>query len=313
MSFPYNSAAVAAGASMPPRKKRQRCNFAPGDDQKLRACTSRVELLNAIAAIVRESDFSRRSVVTRAKELGVWDKFAAQKARDDVSILRLLRNSSPEQDPLTAIAGKLHITKTAARLRIYRDEDCLECLTDGTYSLREVAEGFCMRQSTVSAMIQSGLLRAKRLQRRGKLRIPSDAIVDFVRTYPRHIPWDRCLRKSSWLRDILETTRCQQVAALLCVSPKTLRSWIERGIFQCRFDPLRGGELFSDEPIYRFFDEYPDLIDLPKCRAKNPEWFARYEVVRGRYPRQAQPGTNKLRATDRQADFPSVRILLRRG
>lgn len=173
--------------------KRRRCYFAPFDDQKLCACRSRTELLEVIAAIVRESGYLRRNVVNHAKELGVWDKFQILKS-NDLSIVRFLSNPVTQQDPLTAVAAKLCITKAAARKRIYRDDDCLECLMGGTYSAREVAEGFCMRRSTLSALIQSGVLRAKQLQRTGKWRISSEAIVEFVLGYPRQIPWSRCLK-----------------------------------------------------------------------------------------------------------------------
>ena len=41
--------------------------------------------------------------------------------------------------------------------------------------------------------------------------------------------------------------------------------------------------------MYRLLDEYPDLVDMPKCIAADPEWFARYEAVRGRYPKRLLP------------------------
>jgi transposase len=264
-----------------------------------------------IAAIVQESNYSRRSVVNHAKDLGVWCKFKQSRIECELSIVRLLSSSATQEDPLDVIATKLRITRAAARRRIYRDDECVESLVGGTYSAREVAEGFCIRRSTLSALIQSGLLRAKQLQRTGKLRISSDAIVDFVLAYPRQIQWSRCLEKSSWLRDILESARYQQVAALLCVSPKTVRSWIDRGILHLRFDSNNVSELLSDEPIYQLLDEFPDLVNLPKCVAANPEWFARYEAVRGRYPKRPLPVDNpKTAAQDHSASF---RILLRRG
>jgi hypothetical protein len=158
-----------------------------------------------IAAIVQESNYSRRSVVNHSKDLGVWCKFQQSRTECELSIVRLLSSSATQEDPLDVIATKLRITKAAARRRIYRDDECVESLVGGTYSAREVAEGFCIRRSTLSALVQSGLLRAKQLQRTGKLRISSDAIVDFVLAYPRQIQWSRCLEKSSWLRDILES------------------------------------------------------------------------------------------------------------
>jgi hypothetical protein len=303
-------AAVQTGsvASRPSRRKRRRCYFSPSDDQRLRACRSREELLDVIAAIVQESNYSRRSVINHAKELGVWDKFHTPRS-DNVSIVRLLSNSAPQEDPLAVIATKLRITRAAARLRIYRDDDCVESLVGGTYSAREVAEGLCMSRSTLSALVRSGVLRAKRLQRTGKLRISSDAIVAFVLAYPRRIEWSRCFEKSSWLRDILESVRYQQVTTILCVSPKTLRSWVERGILHLKFDPQNLGYLFSDEPLYRMLDEHPELINMSKCVASNPEWFTRYEVVRGRYPKRCLSAD---RLKSEQSDSTSFRILLRR-
>jgi hypothetical protein len=301
--------AVTVSSTLP-SKKRQHCCFAPNDDQRLRACRSRSELLEVIAAIALDTNFSRRNVVNHAKELGVWDKFQTTRS-DDVAIVRLLNNPGTQEDLLAAVAERLRITRSAARRRIYRDDNCVECLLGGNYSAREVAEGFCMRRSTLSALVQSGVLRAKHLQRTGKLRISSDAIVDFVLGYPRQIQWSRCLQKSSWLRDILESARYREVAAILCVSPKTLRSWIERGILHLKFDPENVSELFSDEPVYRMLDEYPELIAKPKCVAASPEWFARYEAVRGRYPKRPLPG-DRVRPTE-ELSSASFRILLRRG
>ena len=293
-------------STLPPRK-RQRCYFAPSDDQRLRACRSRSELLEVIRIITRDSNYSRRNVVNHAKELGVWDKFQAPRS-DNVSIIRLLSNSAPQEDPLAVIATKLQITRAAARLRIYRDDDCVETLVGGTYSAREVAEGLCISRSTLSALVRSGVLRAKRLQLTGKLRISSDAIVGFVLAYPRRIEWSRCFERSSWLRDIIESFRYHEAAAILCVSPKTLRSWIERGILHLKFEPQNAGHLFSDEPLYRMLDEYPELIKMSKCVAANPEWFARYEVVRGRYPKQ-RLSADKPKSG--QSDSTPFRILLR--
>ena len=300
---------AASAASRPVRRKRCRCYFSPSDDQTLRACRSREELLHAITSIVQESNYSRRSVVSHAKELGVWEKF--QKPRtEDVAIVRILSNSATQDDALAAVATKLRISRQAARRRIYRDDDCVECLVGGTYSAREVAEGFCMRRSTLSALVQSGALRAKQLQPTGKLHISSDAIVDFVLTHPRQIQWSRCLEKSSWLKDILESVRYQQVAMLLRVSRKTVRSWIERGILHLEFGPGSVAELFSDEPIYRMLDEYPELINMPKCMAFSPEWFIRYEAIRGRYPKRLL-SVDKPKAE--QTGSTSFRILLRRS
>ena len=303
------SAQAVATSSVLPVRKRRRCYFSPSDDQKLNACRSREELLTVISALVRESNYSRRNVVNHAKALGVWDRFPIQKA-EPVSMVRFLSNPMTQEDPLTVVATKLRITKTAARKRIYRDEDCLECLMGGIYSAREVAEGLCLRRSTLSALIQSGCLRAKQLQRPGKWRISSEAVAEFVLAYPRQISWSRCLEKSSWLRDILEAVRYQQAAAILGVSLKTLRSWIERNILQLKFDSQNISAFFSDEPLYRMLDEYPELINLPQCVAAHPEWFQRYEDVRGQYPKRPLP-SDKSKTSD-PSSATSFRILLRR-
>ncbi len=303
------STETATDSSVLLTRRRQRCHFAPSDDQRLLTCTSRSELLEVIAAIVRDSNYSRRNVVYHAKELGVWEKFQTPRSVD-VSIVRLLSNSTPHEDPLAVIATKLHISRAAARLRLYRDDNCVESLVGGTYSAREVAEGFCMRRSTLSALVQSGVLRARQLQRTGKLRISSDAIVDFVLEHPRQIQWSRCLEKSFWLRDILESSRYQQVASILCVSQKTLRSWIERGWLDLKFDSQNIHKLFSDEPVYRMLDEYPELTDIARCVAANPEWFRRYEAVRGRYSRRSL-AVDKSKGV--LTSSTSFRVLLRRG
>lgn len=268
--------------------KWQRCHFTPKDDQQLRACRSREELLAAISRIVLETNFSRRNVVNHAKTLGLWNKFQAPQLEDS-AMVRLFSSSATKDAPLDAIATQLGISKTAARSRIYRSGHCAEFIVGTTYSAREVAEGFCIGRDRLKKLIESGALRAKRLQRSGKLRISSDSIVDFVREHPREIPWSRCLKKSLWLRDVLEGTRYQELSAILYVSAKSLRSWVERGILQLRFDSNHVAEFFSDEPVYRLLDEYPELVDMRKCIEAHPEWFARYETVRGRYQKRPLP------------------------
>ena len=290
-------------------EKRRCCNFTPKDDQRLRACRSRQELLAVISSIAQETCFPRRNIVNHAKALGLWNKFQAPKIEDS-TIVRLLNSSATQEDPLDAIATHLRISKTAARRRIYRSDNCVESLGGGTYSAREVSEGFCIRRSRLKQLIESGVLRAKRLQRSGKLRISSEAIVDFVREYPREIPWSRCLEKSLWLRDILEGARYQEVSVILCVSPKSLRSWVERGLLQLRFDCNHVAEFFSDEPVYRLLDEYPDLVDISKCVTAHPEWFARYEAIRGRYPKRFV-SAEKPKAFE-HGSLATCRILLRR-
>ena len=215
--------------------KWQKCHFTPKDDQQLRACRSREELLAVISSIAIESHFSRRNVVNHAKALGLWNKFQAPQLEDS-AIVRFFSASTTKEPPVDVIAKQLGISKTAARRRIYRNEHCAEFIAGTTYSAREVAEGFCIGRNRLKKLIESGALRAKRIQHSGKLRISSDAIVNFVHDHPREIPWSRCLKKSLWLRDIVESTRYQEVSAILCVSPKSLRSWVERGILRLRFD-----------------------------------------------------------------------------
>jgi hypothetical protein len=303
--MPARPASPQAGslAEAPFTSKRRRCNFTPKDDQRLRACRSRKELLAVISSIAQETGFSRRNVVNHAKTLGVWNKFEVPQLEDS-AIVRLFSSSATQEDPLDAVATQLRISKTAARRRIYRSDDCAESLVGGTYSAREVAEGFCIGRDRLKQLIESGALRAKRLQRSGKLRISSDAIIDFVREHPREISWSRCLKKSLWLRDILESARYQEVSALLCVSPKSLRSWVERGILRLRFESNNVAEFFSDEPVYRLLD------DMPKCIAADPEWFARYEAVRGQYPKRLL-ASEKPKSSE-HGSLATCRILLRR-
>jgi transposase len=281
----------------------------PKDDQQLRACRSREELLAVISSIAVESQFSRRNVVNHAKALGLWNKFQAPQLEDS-AMVRFFSSSATKDAPLEAIATQLGISKTAARSRIYRSDHCAEFIVGTTYSAREVAEGFCIGRNRLKKLIESGALRAKRLQHPGKLRISSEAIVKFVRDHPREIPWSRCLKKSLWLRDILESTRYQEISAILCVSPKSVRSWMERGILRVRFDCNNVAEFFSDDPVYRLLDEYPELVDMQKCMAANPEWFARYEPVRGRYAKRLLPA-EKPKGFE-HGSFATCRILLRR-
>jgi hypothetical protein len=309
--MPRRPASPQAGslAETPFKSKRRRCNFTPKDDQQLRACRSREELLAVISSIAVESHFSRRNVVNHAKALGLWNKFQAPQLEDS-AMVRLFSSSATQEALLEAIATQLRISMTAARSRVYRSDHCVNSLVGGTYSAREVAEGFCIGRDRLKQLIDSGALRAKRLQRSGKLRISSDAVVDFVREYPREIPWSRCLKKSVWLRDIVESARYQEVSTLLSVSPKTLRSWVERGMLRLRFDCNNVAEFFSDEPVYRLLDEYPELVDMRKCNAAHPEWFARYEAVRGRHPKRLLPA-ERPRAFE-QGSLATCRILLRR-
>ena len=60
--------------------------------------------------------------------------------------------------------------------------------------------------------------------------------------------------------------------------------------------------LFSDEPIYQLLDEFPHLVNTAKYSAANPEWFAQYEAVRGRYPRREMP-VDKNKADAKPTSF----------
>lgn len=67
--MPPGPASPQAGplAETPFTSKRRRCNFTPKDDQRLRACRSRQELLEVISSIVQETRFPRRNVVNPRK------------------------------------------------------------------------------------------------------------------------------------------------------------------------------------------------------------------------------------------------------
>src|SRR5689334_21651452 len=93
-------------------RKRRRCNFTPKDDQRLRACRSRQELLAVISSIAQETRFPRRTVVNHAKTLGLWNKFQAPRL-EEPAIVRLFSTSATQEDALDAIATRLRISKTA--------------------------------------------------------------------------------------------------------------------------------------------------------------------------------------------------------
>ena len=151
--------------------------------------------------------------------------------------------------------------------------------------MREVAYGLCMRKAAVRQLVEGGVLRATRLQESGKLYISSESIAALAREHPRIIDWDRCMRRSPWLKDTLETVRIAELSKLLCVSKKSVRAWISNGFFRWPFNP-KASDILADEPVFRFLDEYPDLVDLAKCARLSSDWFARYKRVRGRYPKK---------------------------
>jgi hypothetical protein len=103
------------------------------------------------------------------------------------------------------------------------------------------------------------------------------------------------MKKSPWLKDFLESQRVKELVPLLCVTDKTIRSWMEKGFLQLPFNLEGISDLFADEPIFRFLDEHPGNIDLSKCSAKHPEWFAKYAAVKGRYAKK-HPPVDKERA-----------------
>ncbi|MGH9438057.1 MAG: hypothetical protein ACRD22_09200 [Terriglobia bacterium] len=274
--------------------KYRQSRFTPQDDQWLLRSSSFEELRATIRALAAEAYYSERVVKRRAQKLGVWKKLAPARkqisVKERLAIKTLLRLSNSKEDLLAKVAAKLRVETEDARRLLYRDPALKESLMEGTYSLREVAEGLCMRPGRIRQTIEEGKLRAKRLQKSGKLYITSDSISGFVQTEPRTIDWDRCLKKSPWLKDILESAREEELALLLCVSKRKIQSWSEKGFLSLSFDAGRIGDLFADEPVYRFLDEYPDLVDVSKCAAKSPEWFGRYAEVQGRYPKKNAAG-----------------------
>ena len=272
------------------QSKYKRYRFSPMDDRRLLACTSRNELLETICAIVNETQYPRRRVVHRAKALGVWNKVTPPwrkiTTQEKVSVQKLLTRVNTQATLISAVASRLGITKAAARSRLYKDPTLVDCLNTGKHSLEEVAWGFCVRKATIRGYISSGLLQANKIQESGKWRITSASIAKFALEHPRLIDWDRVMKKSLWLKDVLEMVRISELTSLLNVTPKTIRAWIEKGLLVLPFNPHRIGDLFSDQPIYRFLDQYPDLVDLADCTSKSPDWFAKYEKVKGRYPRK---------------------------
>src|SRR6185437_7265805 len=110
--MPGRPASPQAGslAEAPFTSKRRRCNFTPKDDQRLRACKSRQELLAIISSIAQESGFPRRNVVNHAKTLGLWNKFQVPRL-ENPAIVRLFSSSATQEDPLNAITTQLRISK----------------------------------------------------------------------------------------------------------------------------------------------------------------------------------------------------------
>jgi hypothetical protein len=290
MPLKNTSSLRQAKASDHPLPKYKRYHFLPTDDRQLLAATSFEELRCAIRAVAQETNYPLRIVSRRAKKLGIWNQFASPRRqftiREKTEVKRLLRRCHPKAELLSEVAATLRVSQETALRLLYRDPLLKESLTEDTYTLREVAQGLCLRPKTVKQWIDEGLLRAKQLRPLGRILIPSDAISDFVTQYPRRISWDRCLQKSLWLKDILETARVKELAALLCVAEKTVRSWMQRGYLILSFHQNRIADFFGDEPVYQFLDEHSDLIDLTKCSAQSPDWFARYKKVQGQYPRK---------------------------
>ena len=267
--------------------KYKRCRFTPMDDRRLRECKSYSELLETIRAIVTETGYPRRSVVRRAKTLGVWQKWTLprqqQRQQDRATLERLLARRNTKTDVISTIASNFGIERSVAQRRVYR---ITPSLNEGAYSLREVAQGLCMRKAAVRQLVEEGVLRATQVQESGKLYISSESIAVLAREHSRIIDWDRCMQRSPWLKDTLETVRVAELSKLLCNSKKTIRSWINNGFLRLPFNPRRVSDIFADEPVFRFLDEYPDLVDLAKCTRLSPDWFAKYQKVKGRYPRR---------------------------
>ncbi|MGH9655987.1 MAG: hypothetical protein ACRD6B_21290 [Bryobacteraceae bacterium] len=286
--------------------KYRQSRFTPRDDQWLLRSSSPEELQATIHALAAEAHYSERAVKRHAQKLGIWDKLVSPRrqitVKERMAIKAILRFSNSKEELLAKVAGKLGIAIEDARRLLYRDPTLKESLIEGTYSLREVADGLCMRPFRIKQIVEEGKLRAKRLKKVGKLFITSDSISDFVRKEPRRIDWNRCLKKSPWLNDILESAREDELALLLCVSKRKIQSWIENGFLSLSFDPSRIGDFFGDEPVYRFLDEYPELIDVAKCAGESPEWFARYARVRGRY-RKKNTEADSGRYSDRESRY----------
>lgn len=286
--------------------KYRQSRFTPRDDQWLLRSNSLEELQATIRALAAETHYSERAVKRHAQKLGVWDKLVLPRrqitVKERMMIKALLRFSNSKEELLAKVAGKLGITMADARRLLYRDPALKESLIEGTYSLREVAVGLCMRPFRIKQIVEEGKLRAKRLKKSGKLFITSDSISDFVRKEPRRIDWNRCLKKSPWLNDILDSAREDELALLLCVSKRKIQSWIENGFLILSFDPSRIDGFFGDEPVYRFLDQHPELIDMAKCAGKSPDWFARYTKVQGRY-RKKNTDADNGRYSDRESRY----------
>ncbi|MGH9771873.1 MAG: hypothetical protein ACRD4Q_09275 [Candidatus Acidiferrales bacterium] len=272
----------------------KRYRFLPTDDRLLLGTSSFEDLQSAMRTIAEEANYPLHAVVRRAKSLGIWGKLACPRRqftiREKTEVRRLLSRCNTKTELLSEVAAALHVERERALRLLYRDSMLKESLAEGTYTLREVAQGLCMRPASIKQLIDQGFLRARQLQPLGKIFITSDSISSFVTTYPRRIDWERCMAKSPWLRDILESARIKELSDLLCVSERKIQSWIRMGFLKLAFAEGRIGDLFGDESIYRFLDEYPQLVDFGECSAKSPGWFTRYERVRGRYPKKAEAG-----------------------
>jgi hypothetical protein len=281
------------------------CHLSPMDQRQLEASRSEQELKAKIRVIAKERHCCYRTVERQARQLSVWEKLVASprrqltiKQRNEVE--RLLSRSpstATKADRLEVVASLLETDRAAARRLIYRDPVLVECLLADSYSLRQVAETLCMGRNTIRRHIEGERLHAKRLQVSGKLYITSKSIFDFARNYPWEINWRRCLSKSLFLNDVLESQRIKELADLLCVAEKSIRCWMDKGFLYLPFNPDHITDLFADEPIFRFLDEHPDKVDLIKCSAKHPEWFAKYAQVRGHYPVKERSVDSKAKST----------------
>ncbi len=242
--MPLKSAArpLPTGGSKSFLPKYRQSRFTPHDDQRLLRSSSFEELQATIRAVAAEAHYSERAVKRHAQKLGIWDKLVSPRrqitAKERMGIKALLRFSNSNEELLVKLAAKLEIGTEDARRLLYRDSVLKESLIEGTYSLREVADGLCMRPGRIKQIIDEGKLRAKRLQKSGKLFITSDSISAFVQTEPRMINWDRCFKKSLWLKDILESTREEELAVLLCVPKERFNRGSKMGFSRsCSIQP----------------------------------------------------------------------------
>ena len=105
---------------------------------------------------------------------GLWNKFQAPQLEDS-AIVRLFSSSANAGGPARRDRNTIAHQQDSCSPPYLPQRRLCRVPGGGTYSAREVAEGFCIGRDRLKQLIESGALRAKRLQRSGKLRISSDA------------------------------------------------------------------------------------------------------------------------------------------